>query len=118
MRRVPSRLRPRRAPRFRLAAASVAIALLLAACAPGSSVPIRWQTVTDSAGDADLSLKYGIDSCQDLDRIEVGYARDAVTVTVFAVSNGRACTGVLFVRTADVPLHERLAGRAVRDGAR
>jgi hypothetical protein len=96
----------------------VAIASLLVACATRSSRPIPWQTATDSAGDADLSVMYALDTCQDLDRIEVAYSLDAVTVTVFTVSNDRACTGVHFIRSADVPLRERLAGRAIRDGAR
>ena len=63
-------------------------------------------------------MTYGLDSCQDLDRVEVAYSRSAVTVTVFAVPNHNACTGLRFVRTADVPLREALAGRAVLDGAR
>ena len=54
-------------------------------------------------------MTYGLDSCQDLDRVEVAYSRSAVTVTVFAVPNQNACRGLRFVRTVDVPLREALA---------
>ena len=78
---------------------------------------MKWQTVRDSADDVNLAVTYALDSCQDLDRVEVAYGRADVTVTVFAVSNGRPCTGVRFLSSVDVPLHQPLAGRRVRDGA-
>jgi hypothetical protein len=111
--------RPRR-PRLpsRRAAACVCIAATLVACGSTPSRRVPWETVRDSANDSFLTLSYGLDSCQDLDRVEVGYARAAVTVTIFGVSNGRACTGLRFVRSVDVPLRQRLAGRRVEDGAR
>jgi hypothetical protein len=96
----------------------ISLAAALAACGASASKPVTWQTVRDSADDRNLALTYGLDSCQDLDRVEVAYARADVTITVFVVSNGRVCTGVRFLRSVDVPLHQPLAGRPVRDGAR
>jgi len=114
---MPCRPRPRQLLNVRRMAAGVCIAATLAACGSTPSRSVPWLAVQDSANDSSLTLSYALDSCQSLDRVEVAYGRAAVTVTVFAVSNDVACTGVRFVRPVDVPLRERLAGRLVRDGA-
>lgn len=93
------------------------LALFLMACSASASKPVAWQTVRDAANDKSLTLTYGLDTCQSLDRIEVAYGRSSITVTVFEVPNNTACTGLRFARTADVPLRGPLGGRTVVDGA-
>ncbi|HEV2686068.1 MAG TPA: hypothetical protein VGW79_05475 [Actinomycetota bacterium] len=88
------------------------------ACGGTVARPIAWQAARDAANDKSLTLTYGLDTCQSLDRIEVEYGRSSVTVTVFEVPNHSPCTGLRFARTADVPLRGPLAGRSVVDGAR
>lgn len=107
----------RKAHSLRVAVATVVFPAILLACGANLSKPIPWQSVNVGTTDSSLTLTYGLDSCQDLDRIEVAYSRSAVTVTVFAVPNKSACSGLRFVRTVDVPLRAALAGRAVKDGA-
>ena len=94
------------------------MAWVLVACGSISSKPVEWQTAQDAANDRSLKITYGLDSCQDFDRAEVAYSRTAITVTLFAVTNHNACTGLHFVQSREVPLRQALAGRAVRDGAR
>ena len=115
---MPRPLRQRKAPNLRVALAAVIFASVFMACGTASSTPVAWEAAQVTPTDRSLTVTYGLDSCQDLDRIEVGYRRTAVTVTIFAVPNHNACRGLRFVRTVDVPLREPLAGRDVLDGAR
>jgi len=114
---MPRVSQPRKARSLRVAVATVIFPAILLACGATPSRPVSWQSVQVGATDRSLTLAYGLDSCQDLDRVEVAYSRTAVTVTVFAVPNKSACSGLRFVRTVDVPLREALAGRVVKDGA-
>jgi hypothetical protein len=63
-----------------------------------------------------LSVSYRIDSCRDLDHVEVAYGRSALTVTVFAVPNKVPC-GLVLPRSVAVPLREPLGNREILDGA-
>jgi hypothetical protein len=96
---------------------AVVVATGLPACSSSSSHAITWQTARASLDDQQLTVGYASDVCQDLDRVEVAYGKADVTVTVFAVSNDRACVGVRFPQAVQVPLRQSLAGRIVRDGA-
>ena len=115
---MPRPLRQRKAPNLRVALAAILIATVLVACGTTSSKPVAWEAAQITSTDQSLTVTYGLDSCQDLDRIEVSYSRSAVTVSIFAVPNHNACRGLRFVHTVDVPLREALAGRDVLDGAR
>ena len=114
---MPCLLRQHRARSLRVALAAVIFASVFIACGTTSSTPVAWEGAQVTPTDRSLTVTYGLDSCQDLDRVEVAYSRSAVTVTVFAVPNQNACRGLRFVRTVDVPLREPLAGRDVLDGA-
>ena len=115
---MPRPLRQSKAPNLRVAPAAIFIAFVLVACGTTPSKPVAWEAAHVTSTDQSLTVTYGLDSCQDLDRIEVAYSRSAVTVTIFAVPNHNACRGLRFVHTVDVPLREPLAGRNVLDGAR
>ena len=113
---MPRALRLRR-PSLRVARWALPLAFLLVACNGIAARPIAWQAVRVAANDKSLTLTYGLDTCQSLDRIEVAYDRSSVTVTVFEAPNHSACTGLRFARTIVVPLRGPLGGRTVVDGA-
>src|SRR5947208_523811 len=107
---MPHLSRPHKAHSPRLAIAAILMASVLVACGSISSKPVAWQSVQVASDGRGLKMIFGLDSCLDFDRAEIGYGRTAVTVTLFAVANHNACTGLRFVRTVDVPLRQALAG--------
>jgi hypothetical protein len=99
------------------AAAAFAALLLGTACGGPAPKAIPWQDAA-AVSSQELSVLYGVDACQDLDHVEVEYEVRVIVVTVFATANGKRCTGLHFVRSVPLPLHEPLGGREVRDGAK
>ena len=97
---------------------AIAIALLsggLACSAPSAEL----RSVTTASIDADgrqVTLQYRTDSCEAVDRIEVGFAPDEITLSVF-VERPAGCAGIALLRTTTVPLHESVQGRSIRDGS-
>ena len=66
-----------------------------------------------------LSFYGGVKECFGVDRVEVDYGREAVTVTLFTgrVPRAQVCIEIAELQAVDVRLGEPLGGREIVDGA-
>jgi hypothetical protein len=82
--------------------------------------PQPWDAVT-TLNDRSLLVAFysGVHECYGVDRVEVGYAARALTVTLFIgrVGGNRICIEIAEYQAVRVPLDEPLEGRKVVDGA-
>jgi hypothetical protein len=82
-----------------------------------------WDDVHVADDDRTLTIDFvgGIESCSVLDHVDVDYADDAVTVTLYeghAPDAGDvACIEIGVFKSVTIDLDESLGGRAVKDGA-
>lgn len=85
--------------------------------------PTVFDTATIADDDVTLTITFwsGVEPCSVLDHVEVAYATDAVTVTLFEgydPSAGQvACPAIAVLKQTTIALKEPLAGRAIVDGA-
>lgn len=72
--------------------------------------------------DRTLTVFYwgGLEACYGLDRVDVDYSPEAVTLTVYQgrVPEAEVCAQIAQYKATKVPLKEPLAGRRIVDGAR
>jgi hypothetical protein len=86
-------------------------------------VPTAFDTATIGDDDTTLTIVFwsGVEPCSVLDRVDVSYGADAVTVALFQGSDPNAgdvaCIEIAVQKQVTITLNEPLAGRAVVDGA-
>lgn len=84
--------------------------------------PVNWDNA-EVANDQTVTVSWwsGVEPCNVLDHVEVTYAEDAVTITVFEGSDpdqpGAACIEIAERRGTVVELEEPLGPRSLVDGA-
>jgi len=82
--------------------------------------PVPWEKV-DVLDQSTLDVQFynGVEECYGLDRVEVEYSEDAVTVTVYVgrVPGARVCIEIAELKVTKVNLDEPLNGRKILDGA-
>ena len=82
-----------------------------------------FDTAAIGADDTTLTIVFwsGVEPCYVLDRVDVSYGADVVTVTLFQGSDPNAgdvaCIDIALQKQVTVTLSEPLAGRAIVDGA-
>jgi hypothetical protein len=82
--------------------------------------PVPWEKV-DVLDQSTLDVQFynGVEECHGLDRVDVDYSRDAVTVTVYVgrVPGAGVCIEIAELKVTRVNLDEPLNGRKILDGA-
>jgi hypothetical protein len=86
------------------------------ACSAPRLHTVRWQTAELAHGGDQVRLVYSLDVCEELHHVEIDYAAE-LTLTIYATDNDRACLGIRFVRSVNVPLRDRFDDATFRDGA-
>jgi hypothetical protein len=98
------------------------IAALLAATLGACSAPeletIRWRRIDVSPNQRGLVVRYGVDTCQEVNHAEVSYGQTQVVVTLFVKRTDARCLALRIPKSLVVPLHEPLDGRRVEDGGK
>ena len=86
--------------------------------------PIPWTKVDVADDDQTLTIDYvgGVNTCYALDRVDVDYGNDTVTVTVYEGARAdlppdTACIEIGVLKSVTVELGEPLGGRELVDGA-
>jgi hypothetical protein len=81
---------------------------------------VPWEKV-DVLDQSTLDVRFynGVEECYGLDRVEVEYSQDAVTVTVFVgrVPGAGVCIELAELKVTRVNLEEPLGDRKILDGA-
>jgi hypothetical protein len=84
--------------------------------------PVPWDKAR-SLGERSVLIRYwsGVEPCNVLDRVDVEYGTEKVTVTLFEGHDPRdedtACIEIALLKAVEVDLAEPLGGRRVVDGA-
>ena len=85
--------------------------------------PTAFDTATIGDDDTTLTIVFwsGVEPCSVLDHVDVSYAADTVTVTLFQGSDPNAgdvaCIDIAVQKQVTITLDEPLAGRRIVDGA-
>jgi hypothetical protein len=83
--------------------------------------PTAWEKA-DVVNEGTLLVQFwgGIEECYGVDRIDVNYGTDNVSVTVYEgrVPSAEVCIEIALLKAVRVRLEEPLAGRKIVDGAR
>ena len=93
---------------------------------PGMSnvSPVGWIKATVGADDRTVTLRFwsGVEPCYVLDHVDVAYAGDGVTVTLFQGSDPSAgdvaCIEIAVLKQTTITLDQPLAGRPLVDGTK
>jgi hypothetical protein len=82
--------------------------------------PVPWEKV-DIIDQSTLDVQFyiGVEECYGVDRVEVTYSEDAVTVTIYQgrVPGAGVCIEIAELKVIRVTLDEPLNGRKILDGA-
>jgi hypothetical protein len=85
--------------------------------------PVPWTKATAADDDTTVTVRFwsGVEPCYVLDHVDVSYATDAVTITLFQGNDPSAgdvaCIEIAQLKQTVVSLSEPLAGRQILDGA-
>jgi hypothetical protein len=82
--------------------------------------PVPWDRVSVvDQSTLDVQFYNGVEECYGLDRVDVEYSEDAVTVTAYVgrVPGARVCIEIAELQVVRVTLDEPLNGRKILDGA-
>jgi len=85
---------------------------------------IAWTDADVAADDTTVTITWwsGVEPCQVLDHIDVRYARDDITITLFEghtpTREDMACIEIAVLKQTTVQLDEAVAGRKIVDGAK
>jgi hypothetical protein len=86
--------------------------------------PIGWIKAVVGPDDRTVTLRFwsGVEPCYVLDHVDVAYAADGITVTLFQGSDpsaqGVACIEIAMLKQTTITLDQPLAGRSLLDGAK
>jgi hypothetical protein len=85
--------------------------------------PIGWDRVDVADDDRTLTIHFwsGIEPCYVLDHVDVAYAGDTITITLYEGHDPQgeavACIEIAMAKSVTIQLDEPLGGRALVDGA-
>jgi len=85
--------------------------------------PIAFTSASIGPDDRAVEVRFwsGVEPCSVLDHVDVAYATDAVTITLFEGSDPSAgmvaCPDIAVLKQVTLPLDQDLAGRRIVDGA-
>jgi hypothetical protein len=86
-------------------------------------MPTTFDTATIGDDGVTLTIRFwsGFEPCSVLDHVDVAYATDAVTVTLFQgndpTADNVACPDIAVLKQTTITLDQPLAGRSIVDGA-
>lgn len=86
--------------------------------------PVAWEAARPTPDGRHLRIVYwsGVEPCNVLDHVQIDYARDEITVTVFEGSDPQqpdtVCIEIALRKVVRVALDEPIDGRKIVDGAK